>query len=358
MKIGTITFHRANNYGGVLQCYALVTFLKKKGYDAEVVDYRCKAIEDSYRLLRLTSIKGFLLSFLTIKKRYCALKNFSSFRKNYLPISKTIYNGVNDFDNQYGICIIGSDQVWSTKIVKGFDSIYFGDFSNKIRKIGYAVSSAVDSKWYKSDEEPQMAKYIDNFSYFSTREKSFADNLSKYTTTKIETVIDPSLLLTKEDYEEIIIEPKEQNYVLYYNQEYNSLTKDIVQSVARQVGASNIVVITGVKEDFGIPSRYYDLSTLSVPYFLGLIKNATAVVTTSFHGTAYSLVFRKDFYFVANYASDRASNLLSQVGASDRLIKVGSTIIFSKVNYETIGKQLNEYRSKSEQFLISAIEQK
>lgn len=357
MKIGTLTFHRAQNYGGVLQCYALVKFLQHYGYDAQVADYRCPKIEAAYKVIDGSSLKTILLSILHLKERLKAKHIFAEFRKKNLPISKEIYTGPSDFSNQFDVCIMGSDQVWTLRLVGGFNPIYYGEFSPSIRKVGYAVSIAEISH-FTEEERRQMAEHLKNFSHFSTREESLCDELKRFSSKKLTSVLDPSLLLTQDEYASITEEPVEKDYVLYYQQEYNSETKHLIIDVAKQVGAKLIVVITGKKEVYDYPYRFYNTSTLSVPKFLGLFKNAKMVFTSSFHGTAYSLVFRKDFYFVANNAPDRALNLLIKCGAEDRLIHSTDKVIFSKVNYTKVEPMLNAARQHSIDFLINAVDNK
>lgn len=357
MKIGTLTFHRAQNYGGVLQSYALVKFLQLRGFDVEIVDYRCPKIEAAYKICNSNSLKSFIKTFLSFKKRVKAKYNFFCFRKNYLKISNENYYKPDDFHSQYDVCIMGSDQVWTLRLVGGFNPVYYGDFSSSIRKIGYAVSVAEINRFTK-DERHEMAEHLKNFSHFSTREESFRDELMKLSEKKIETVIDPSLLLNKEEYNDIIEEPEEKDYVLYYQQEYNPETKHLVTDIAKQIGAKMIVVVTGKKEKYDFPYRYYDTSNLSVNKFLGMFKNAEAIVTSSFHGTAYSIVFRKDFYFVDNNAPDRARNLLVKCGAEERLIHSDDKIKFTKVDYSIVEPKLQEFRCHSINFLINAINNK
>lgn len=357
MKIGTITFHRAQNYGGVLQCYALVKFLQLCGYDAEVVDYRCPQIEQAYKIWNIKSLKSVIISAIYLFRNVKSNANFANFRKSFLKTSRKIYRKSEDFYNQYDVCIIGSDQVWTLRLIGGFNPVYYGDFSKFIRKVGYAVSVAEITN-YSNEERAVMANHLNNFSHFSTREDSFRDELIRISNSEVSSVLDPSLLLTKEEYTEIIEEPNDKDYVLYYQQEYNSKTKNIIIDVAKQVGAKKIVVVTGRKEVYDYPYVYYGTDSLSVPKFLGLIKNAMLVFTSSFHGTAYSIVFHKDFYFVANNAPERARNLLSKLGVVDRLIYSSDKIEFSKVDYSRVEPLLNAERDCSIDFLISAIENK
>ena len=355
MKIGTLTFHRAQNYGGVLQSYALVKFLQNQGYEAEIADYHCPSIESAYRLLNFHSIKSLVGTTINLPRSIKAKRNFADFRKQFLTISKKNFKKPEDFSNDYDICIMGSDQVWTLRLVGGFNPVYYGDFSKQIRKIGYAVSVAEINRF--SDEERQtMADHLKNFSHFATREESFGKEMSRISGKSVITVVDPSLLLSKEEYEPIIEEPEEKDYVLYYQQEYNPRTKELIVDVARQVGAKMIVVATGPQEYYDYPYRYYSTSNLSVNKYLGLFKNAKVVFTSSFHGTAYSLIFRKDFYFVDAQAPDRARNLLKKCDALDRVVFPTDNVKFTKVNYSKVEPKLLAYREYSIAYLINAIE--
>ena len=355
MKIGTLTFHRAQNYGGVLQGYALVRFLLMRGYDAEVIDYRCPKIESAYKLIHAENLKCLIASILSLPISLRARHNFAEFRNHYMKISKDIYINPDDFTDQYDVCIMGSDQVWTLRLVGGFNPVYYGDFSPKIRKIGYAVSVAEIGR-FSDDERQKMSSHIQNFSHFSTREESFGKEMTKLSGMEVKTVIDPSLLLTKEEYEPIIEEPVEKDYVLYYQQEYNPRTKEIVVDVARQVGAKLIVVVTGPKEDYGYPLHYYSTHNLSVNKFLGMIKNAKVVFTSSFHGTAYSLIFRKNFYFVDIKAPDRARNLLLRCDSINRVIYPTDNVKYTSVDYSKVEPKLLAYREESINYLIKAVE--
>ena len=357
MKIGTLTFHRAQNYGGVLQSYALVKFLQMRGYDAEIVDYHCPKIEAAYKLWNTKSIKSLIASAVFYPRNLHAKRIFEDFRKRYLTISSQSFYKAEDFTNQYDLCIMGSDQVWTLRLVGGFNPVFYGDFSSKIRKVGYAVSVAEIGR-FSDDERLKMSDCIINFSHFSTREESFGKEMARLSGKEVKTVIDPSLLLSKEEYESIIEEPEEKDYVLYYQQEFNPHTKELIVDVARQVGAKMIVVVTGPKEDYGFPYRHYSTSNLSVNKYLGLFKNAKVIFTSSFHGTAYSLVFRKDFYFVETKAPDRAKNLLRKCDAMERVVLPTDKAVFSRVDYSKIEPKLLTFRDYSIDYLINAIENK
>lgn len=348
MKIGTLTFHRACNYGGVLQCFALVKALRKLGYEAEVVDYRNPVIEKAYSLISFQGFRSFAYSLLHLRDSYRRKRNFREFAKQFIPISKRVYRTSSELSNQYDYFLIGSDQVWSKRINKGFDPAYWGLF--KGRKASYAASMGTDHN-YNQDERDQIQRYLTGFSHISTREDSLRDELSQLTDKSIETVIDPTLLLDREDYESIAIKPQEENYVLYYQMMYNQNSKRFVSNIAKQLGCK-VVTIMGPNEHYdGIDHIHKKVSDVNVQEFVGYILYAKCVVASSFHGTALPIAMRKNFYFLANNMIDRSANLLKYLGASDRMKKSEDQIEYSPVRYEVIEPRLSSFTHNSVNYL-------
>ncbi len=348
MKIGILTFHRACNYGGILQCYALYKSLIRMGYDAEVIDYRAAAIEKNYSLVSTSSLKHFVSSILNIKHRKRMIANFRSFMKHNIIVSSQVYYKPNELSNKYDLCIIGSDQVWSKRINRGFDPVYWGCFNGK--KASYAVSMGTDHI-YRQSEYQRIERFLNNFDFLSTREDSLRDELTPYTDKDIQTVIDPTLLLSVNDYKEIAIKPKEDNYVLYYQMEYHPRSKDFVTNIAKQLGCK-IITLMGPNEDYGnIKHIHKIVSEVSVNEFVGYILYARCVIASSFHGTALPIAMRKDFYFLANSKVDRSENLLRHIDALDRMKKSDDQITFTSVDYYKIDKNIRAFVEKSKDFI-------
>ena len=352
MKIGTLTFHRACNYGGALQCYALVKALKKLGYNVEVIDYRSKAIEQSYKLFSFNSIKEIIASFVFFPRAYKKKKNFRNFSHKFVPVSKCAYYNVDEISNQYDFCFIGSDQVWSKRINRGFDPVFWGQFEG--RKASYAASMGTDHN-FTQEEYNQIKHFLNSFDYISTREDSLKNELTPFTNKAIKTVIDPTLLLSRKDYEDIAVKPKEDNYVLYYQMEFHPYSKDFVTNIAKQLNCS-VVAIMGPNEKYeGVKHIHKSMSQVNVQQFVGYILNARCVVASSFHGTALPIAMRKDFYFLANYEADRSENLLRHIGALDRMKKSSERIDFKPVNYKIIEPQLDAFINESMDYINTCL---
>lgn len=350
MKIGVLTFHRARNFGGILQCYALVQYLNRCGYDVEVVDYVSKSIESTYSLIRTDGLKNFLRSLYKIRYSWNSRKLYRRFILNNIPVSKRKYYSSEDFSGEYDLLLIGSDQVWSKRINKGFDEIYWGNIMTVNRKIAYAVSMGTDHNFSKKENE-LIAKYLKNFDKISVREDSLKKEMSFLTNKSIYTVIDPTLLLEIDDYKKIAQFPKEENYILYYQMEMHPDCKERVKELALQLDCP--IVVIGVKPEaiIDVEVVFYDYGEVSPSQFVGYIYNAKCVITSSFHGVALSIAMRKDFYSLKLYASDRAENLLRHVGAVNRLISPSHSISFSPVDYEYVVPKLEKFTNYSKDFL-------
>lgn len=355
MKIGTLTFHRACNFGAALQAYALVSFLRNKGFNAEVVDYRSNAIEGAYRLYKGKGVRSFFSFLRHGISRWCLKKHFASFRKK-MAISDQSYFKISDIENKYDLLIIGSDQVWSKRINHGFDPIYWGDFSPKQKVFSYAASMGTDHS-FSDAERNKIRQYLNKFEAISVREDSLNEELSMITGRNIITVADPTLLLHKEDYEQIADCPQFVNepYVLYYQMQYDPLSKHRVEEVAIALQCK-IIVIGHTREYYNVNCIQFSYSDITVEKFVGLFLNARFVFSSSFHGIALSVAMRKDFYYLDVCASDRVHNLLKHIEAMDRSISPNAEVKYSKTDYQVIEPHIKEFIDKSKYFLLSVIE--
>lgn len=352
MKIGTLTFHRACNYGGVLQCFALVKALRSMGYDAEVIDYRNPTIESSYELISLKSLRRFISSLLSFPRSLQKRRNFRAFSQQFIPTSKTVYKAASELSDQYDFCFIGSDQVWSKRINNGFDPVYWGLFEGK--KATYGASMGTDHEFTRAEYD-EIRSYLANFDYLSVREDSLRDEMTPLVDKRIHTVVDPTLLLSRIDYEAIAIKPKEDNYVLYYQMQYHPKSKDFIAHIAKQLGCK-VVSIMGPNECYDdVEHIHKTISQVNIQEFVGYILYAKCVVASSFHGTALPIAMRKNFYFLANGRIDRSANLLRYLDASDRMRSSTEIIDFEPVNYTQIEPKLKDFVEDSIKFIKDCI---
>lgn len=353
-KIGIITYHRAINYGAVLQCYALSQTLKKLGYNAFVIDYDSMVMKKNRQLFNFEDIVSFLFSLKMLSSKLHAIHNFDSFIKKHIPT--TDCNALLSGENHWDAIIVGSDQVWSPRINNGFDDIYWGNFRKDLKKITYAASMGTDHKLSATDKKAVIIG-VENFEKISVRENSLLNELKSIGVSKeIVKVLDPTLLLSSNDYD-IIIEKdcKYKNYIFYYEIRYDKCTLSFLYRLAKQLNCK-IVSLLGPKAHFN-DVEYIRLShgDVTVELFLSLIKNAKCVVTSSFHGTAFSIIYKKDFYSFVHKDCDRARDLLDSIGLRDRMVSPQDTIDFLSTNYSQAEKLLSNQVVCSTNYLLTSI---
>ena len=218
MKIGILTFHRAHNYGAVLQCYALQEVLKGMGHEVEVIDYRQPAIDRAYNSWRP---RWFINKFVKIWKMYDYLHllyeegkrrhKFGVFLKNYLNVQHPCTSV--DIPNNYDYYIIGSDQLFNLEITNGLDPVYSGESinGNGTKLIGYAISSNQES--IRKIGQDNWNSIFNNFTSISFREKALADLLYKLYGKEVDVCFDPTLLTDINIWNNIKINKGEEQYV-------------------------------------------------------------------------------------------------------------------------------------------------
>ena len=319
MKIGILTFHRAHNYGAVLQCYALQEVLKSMGHDVQVIDYRQPFIEDVYRTfnirrfcrLALKHQKQALRYLAHISNRITAKHHFESFANQYLSLSKEA--DAFHIPCDYDVYVIGSDQVWNSSLTGGFDRIYWGEFQHKSSSniIGYAISTSISDliKLKRS----LVKKHISNFDSLSVREESLSSYLEKEGICKKSTIcLDPTLVADKNIWNSIVSNRTEnKRYVLIYQAREYEKIPDLLRLKAKCLAE---------KEDLEI----VDLSSkkYSPKEFVEFFRYASCVITTSFHGIVFSVIFNRPLYAIAlgDGHDDRYTNLLKSLGAESLIV--------------------------------------
>ena len=352
MKIGILTYHRAHNYGAVLQCYALQETLKKLGADVHIIDYKQPHIDWVYKpkysikhiiklilTVRLNSLYNYLH---LIKKLFNRKKNFESFRNKYLNCTEECKDNIpQDFDR----FVIGSDQVWGIHCTKTFDKTFWGDFKRKpsSKLYGYAVSSNGDYHQFLSNQE--LYFYINLFDNITFREEKIQKDIEVSTGINKGISLDPTLLT-----DEIIWKPLLNNkwnkneYVVVYQIRRLHDWPTMLESKAQQYAEkykSKVVNLSGM---------YYPIED-----FISLIKNAQCVFTSSFHATVFSIIFGTPFYSFLLYDGhdERYQSLLQKLKLSKHLVdKNSETNITPYIsNIDETKKILTQLKAESLNYL-------
>ncbi len=360
MKIGILTFHCAHNYGAVLQCYALQQVLISMGYEVEVVDYRPQYLLQPYKIFDsnkvvgtpVEKIKSFMMAVLKMGKRLKKSKSFNSFITKRLKLScEREFQTISD---KYDVYIVGSDQVWNVNLTGGaIDKVYFMDLpfeKGKRRYISYAASMG-GYNIYAGNYVDYIKQALGNFDAISLREERMIDQLQPLLPEKkMKDVLDPTLIADGKIWEKIVKKPKiKKKYVLVYR-----FTKDKnILRMAHRIASAIGGVVVEISLQFNICFGNEIYKNASPEEFLGWFKYADYVITTSFHGTAFSIIFQRPFYCIRynNEHDYRSESLLEKLCLQDRMICAKESVNISDIDYSTISPLLASLREESMAFL-------
>ncbi len=344
-KVGILTFHRANNHGAVLQCYALQEVLKSIGYDTQIIDYRQPFVEEVFVPLRvdyfLDSIKRFNIRGIAgcickFPKRYSISNKFNLFRSKFLNCTSP---NSGDIPQDIDVYVIGSDQLWGIHCTGTLDEIYLGNFkrSKSSRLYGYAIST--NEKSLGSIDGNRLNELSKNFNKLSFREKSIRDKVQEIISNECRVDIDPTLLAEKSVWDKVLNSKwSKRRYVLIYQvrkiDEYSSLLHEKAKIIAKELNC----------EVIDLSSAKY-----SPEDFVSLFKYAQYVITTSFHGTAFSLIFERPMYCIRlndGYDS-RYVDLLTVIEADEMLVDVTFKPMVKNIDYSLINSNISMLRQSS-----------
>lgn len=364
-KTGIITVHKNVNYGANLQAFASCKYLSKQGFDSSVIDYTIPEHEKSNHLFswlkqswdgeknksipRKLKLAAALL--LSMPWKHRRLKAFAKFRKTHIGLTP-VCKSIGDVER---LCldtvICGSDQIWNPTITHGINPIFFSAVNGVKTKISYAASMGRD-KFDEADEETAK-RLISELDYCSVREENTAEYIAALTGRKVETVCDPVFLLERCDYEAVSSKRLfKKDYVLLYSVIHNDDLTEIARAYADSHGLKLIEICAAKDKN----ATHKQITTFGPSEFLSAFQHAKTVFTNSFHGTAFSLIFEKDFYIVDNKeGGSRITNLLSRVGLRGRLISSTVDEDFEAIDYEKSNALLGEYVSSSKSFLENAM---
>lgn len=354
MKIGIITFNRAINYGAVLQAYALQKFLDSLGIDSDIIDYRSPYIEEFYKPIKAhplrepkTFIREVIFAPNNLKKR----KKFNDFSYKYLRLTKPIYdeNELKGLNNQYDCFISGSDQVWNLKW-SGFDKVYFLDFAENEKKYSYAASFGFER--IPEGQEQAYAELLREFKKISVRENTGKNIISELLGRTSEVSLDPTCLLTKNEWKTTAKKPADSGYVLLYTLERNSKLNAYAKALALEKNTKVIYIADAIKKS----KQYSYQGFLSPEEFVGLFANAGYVVTNSFHGLMFAVIFEKQFCLQYQQKKDapnsRLSDFLHDFDLEDRVM-VGDYLKDKPINYIHVKKLMEKKKDESRKYFES-----
>ena len=367
-KIGILTFHNAHNYGAVLQAYALKTKLNRMGYDASVLNYQNKYIAKTYRkVLHIDFWKRDILPSRwgkVIREVRDVFYGLKEWQKQWKVFEDFIAEKLLDGDSRQlsleevaarncDVYILGSDQIWARELTHGMEPAYFGQFAPENKKISYAAS--VPNGSIPENEKPFFKQYLQSLSHISVREEKLASALRELTGREVDTVIDPTLLLEREDYQSLLYEKplKQGDYVFAYFVVENEILSRCAKKAAELMGCELLELHYKKTPQICGDNMIFDAGPSE---FLTYIRDAKMVVTNSFHGTVFSILFQKKFYSVYK-ENGRIDNLLGFLGLKERHITEENQVrIEQEIDYAKSEELLQEYRKQSVEFLAKGIE--
>lgn len=372
-KIGLITYHSAYNFGSVLQSYATIKILERIGFKVEVIDYR--TYSQTFWYTKDFSFKknykenilnyGF---FINRRKRKKRAQKFEEFISSFFNLTETrfsCYEEIKNYDFNYDILVAGSDQIWNLKCgefrFEPKEAIYpyFLKFGNPKRKIAYASSFGSTNL----NEIKNYKNYLLEFDYLSTREPITKELIEKVIEHKIDLVCDPTWLLSKNEWLALpgIYKPKtDKKYILIYTLGWRRKIWDSWISKIKILASKLDLEIYCVSPLFYNHSKSVTMLQDAGPIdFLSYLSNASLVITTTFHGTIFSMNFEIPFYSCNVSPGSRQAQMLSLCNLEDRIINNPSDLLkIENINCEFTesSKTISDFRNRSIDYLKKSLE--
>ena len=377
-KIGLVSVHNPN-YGSMLQTYALHTYLNGIGADNEIILYTKK--NDLRQMRRLMNIQLVLMKGRVVYRDiYCKLfhsdiskqlslrmSKFEDFKNKHFKFSRN-HIGWKDLlttNQDYDTFIIGSDQVWNPiNIGTDFFNLLFTE--DKKYRISYASSFGVSC--IPNSQIKKTKQYLERIQCLSTREKTGVEIIKDLTGRDAELVCDPTLLVSKNLWDKLKGEKRfiNEKYIFCYFLGNNPEHRDFANRFKAKTGYK-LVALQHLDELILSDVNFADIKPFDVgpAEFVNLISNAEFVLTDSFHGTIFSLLYHKRFFTFSRFESSskgstnsRVISLLEMMGVKEHHIKVTQTIddcLKAEINFDLIDKKIDVFRQKSREYLHKAL---
>lgn len=384
MKLGIIThYYKSQNYGGLLQSYALPTFFNKF-IDGETkqICYQYTSPLKEFGIKTPDNKKMFLWGILNRAriqirkfKRYGLIgkKNlenrasiFHEFGKN-IPHTDDVYDNLDkvlELNQEFDVFITGSDQIWNPNWF--YEPFYLSFVKKDKLKISYAASMAVNQ--LTKEQIEVMMPLIAAFDYVSVREKTAKEIIESHIEKEVTVVCDPVMLLTSDEWNKIAKSPLyNRAYIYTYLLGGRKINRDITTAIAEKIGGdlATVPYIHGHYKAYDKTFGDIRLNDVGPSEFIGLIRDSQSVVTDSFHAVVFSIIFHKKFFVLLRNKEDelgamnsRVRDILEELGLSDRIVTDPSQLtedfLVKDIDYNVVDVALKERRITSVNFLKTA----
>ena len=385
-KVGMAINYDYPDYGGMLQAYASFRKIRDLGYKPEAINNYALSSDIKKRKMRYFAqnildpsivkeksqivfkkirqkLNGQLRE--NLGKRYAA---FDQFYQQKFTVSKEYasWTELSEGCRGYRAVVVGSDQLWLPSNIAG-DYYTLSFVPDDIKKIAYATSFGV-SKIAKGQEKKARA-YLSRIDFLSAREESGQKIIKDHTGRDVPLVCDPALLLTADEWDEeattgkLINEP----YIFCYFMGNNPWQRGFVKSLKKLTGCK-IVALLHLDQYIRSDEEYVDYAPYDVSPadFVNLVKNANYICTDSFHGTVFSIIYKRDFFTFKRFSdkatlstNSRIDTLLGRMGLQDRLVKESYTakdMLSRKIDQNAVQSRLAAFREESLKYMIGALE--
>lgn len=363
-KVGILTYHTGYNYGASLQAYALLTTIKKLGIPCEIINFETEQFVASRemfshhprRVKEVIKIVSRIPYKSSLKRRQLLFDDFTRKCLVLSPLYRSEQDVI-DHAEEYDCIICGSDQIWnlSQDDAPAANPIFFLNFPKSQKRISYAASFG---KWVEEASQHQdiFLPWLKQFDSISVRETSGADYVRSLGL-ECELTLDPTILLDAEDYDSVCMKRIiHEKYILLFSW---LCTDDVVESAKKVAKEMNLPLYNIVPPPRAMGKRITRKLDIGPREFLSMIKYAEFVVTNSFHGTAFSITYKKPFVSVISKKPDlRMESLLEQLELSDHLVEKDNIDVkeLLKTDFSITNEKKKKLRQSSMSFLKRALE--
>lgn len=369
-RVGIITFHHSYNCGSMLQTFALQSVIEQLGYKAEIIDFSNAGQKQLYSVTKPNnSIINILKNIILFPYKARIKKNFDSFeefKNTEFHLSPESYSRMEQLtDSRYFFVVTGSDQVWNITIEDG-DDAYYLPWVKKARKVAYAPSFGAKNVMKYADNPEKYKTYLSDFKALSIREENGKRWIKDLVGKDVPVLLDPTLLLDASAYDRIADKSLNlpDKYIFFYSPSYQKDIVHLVECVSKKYHLPVIAFNTKTFYVKGMQRTGFKLPEIENPRsYLTLIKKATLIMTTSFHGTVFPTIFRKRVWVIKNGGmfgdDDRVKTLINELGIEDRLIPIEYKEYFNymkMVDYSYYDKELPILQNMAIQFLKDSLD--
>lgn len=355
-KAGIVTFHHAQSYGALLQTYALQQFMLDNGIETQVVNYRCKFLEERahpFRYFKEKTLRQYVLSVLYARQMLELRRKVDAFGRDHLRMTPpctqdTVAQRTEDMD----LLITGSDQVFNPDCA-GMDPVYFLEFAPDYKKHSYAASFGAGG--IPEDQKAVCRRWLEGFQSLSLREESGQKLVQELTGKTAQLHVDPTFLLERQQWDEFLPGNQRRPYIFLFTVLKPKRLVDYALELSEKTGLPILWLSYRhrVKD-----KRITYINSVPANEFVELVKNAEYVCTNSFHGNAFSLIYQKQFIVETDTCTGentRSRELMERLGLDSRIM-AGENWPEAKqtTDWSVVEEYLSKERERSRMYLLSA----